>query len=173
MLAFFMLLVVVRIGAVADCVIVVEIHMVYTAVVRRHGGDHAVLLKELILHRKAGFELLLLGFCFGLKSLGACDLSSVDAESEQTESALVIAELRLGGLKISDGSAGSVRHVLKEYVRVVHREGLAVILNEMIGGLFVEYLVVCKPDYLLRQAFARVFGKGLVAREIHTGIRVL
>ena len=81
-LAFFMLLVVVRIGAVAHCVIVIEIHMVYTAVVRRHGGDHAVLLKELILHRKAGFELLLLGFCFRLKSLSACDLGGIEAKSE-------------------------------------------------------------------------------------------
>ena len=174
-----MLLFVGRIGAVADGVVRIEVHVIDTPVVGGQGSDHFVLLLpqkfllvKLFLERAAVRKLTLSDGVLCLLLLELRHDRDIHAQAQTAQPAGLIGKLHLRGLEMSR-IPGCVRHIFDENMRNVHRQRKLVVLGKVSGRHRIKYFKIRKTDDPLRTRFVRIFGKGLVARQVDPARRVL
>ncbi len=175
-----------RIRAVADGVVGIYVDMVDTAVVRGHGGDHAV---EFLAALFLGQDLLLQGQFFLLQGqfflqlllpdpalcLGLLDpghLCDIHAHAQKAQPAGAVLEGQLGGLEVAHEAFG-VRDILKKYIGLRHGGRLPVVLDEVVSRHRVKDIVVGQADNALRRGLVGILREGLVAGQVAAGRDIL
>ena len=163
------------VGAVADRLIPVQIHMIDAAVIRGQRRNHLVLLlpgffllQQLLLQSQPEPELLLLHPGFRLGGLGPAHHRHIHTQAKGAQPSALVRELDLGCLEMSR-IAPRIRYVFDKNMGLIHAEGLLIVFRKMSRGDLIEDVKVrTSPDFF-RAALVAVLGKRLIARQINPG----
>ena len=101
------------------------------------------------------------------------DFRNIYAHTQRAQPPGGILKLQLRRLKVAYRGPRSVRDVLKEDVRLIHRQGFLVILRKVRRRHRIKDVEIRETHDLLRRCFVRILGKRLVAGKIYSGLRVL
>ena len=154
------------ISAVFDKFISIEIHIEEIRItvckrLRDVGIDDAVSSRPFV-----GF------LSSGLAPPDAHYIRNVRAHAEKAKAPIRIYEFQLRRLELSP-VAGSIRHVLVKYIRLIHGKRHLVILDEVRSCRRVKDLRVSEARHSFRSLLVGIVREGLVAGEVSPGLNVL
>ena len=129
-------------------IVLIEVDVIDAAIVRGHSRYHAIRL------------------VFG------AGVGHIHADAKDAQPARLIDKLELRRLKVAYNAVRS-SHILGIDKGFLHGKGLPVVINKMFRRCSREDLCIRQPDRILRAFQMRIIGKGLVASQVNSCLRIL
>ena len=152
---------------ILDVLLGIEVDIEHVGIVAGQG------LRDIGIHERRAAGAFIVLRRHDVLMLDAHHVRHILADAQHAGAPLGVDVFQLGGLQLALLFSGCVRHVLKEDIGSVHRDGDPVVPDEVVRRLGVENLGIRQADHALRRLFMGIVGKGLVAGQINPGFGIL